>query len=123
MLGLTLAGGPLDAAGAAIDGPAVGADVSGDSLNAIANGDRVGSALQRDVFHLAPAWADTGDIAVYGQEFSVTGADGVTRTLVQSPASVNGVAGRFEWIINPDETISHEFFVAGGGINGVPIKP
>jgi predicted lipoprotein with Yx(FWY)xxD motif len=97
--------------------------VSDGSLNAIANGDRIGSGLKADPFHSAPTWAEPGDIAANGQQFSITGADGVSRTLVQSPASVNGISGRFEWIINPDGTISHQLFVPGGGLNGVPIQP
>jgi hypothetical protein len=50
------------------------------------------------------------------------GGDGVKRTLIQLPGNVNGVDGRFEWIIDGDR-ITHQMFVRGGGINGVPIKP
>jgi RHS repeat-associated protein len=97
--------------------------VSSGSLDAITNGERIGSGLKVDPFHSAPTWAEPGDIAANGQEFSIAGADGVSRTLVQSAATVNDIPGRFEWIINPDGTVSHQLFVPGGTINGVPIRP
>ncbi len=113
-----------DGAGEAIEGCELGTEgVSASSLDAIANGDRVGSGLQTDPFHSAPTWANPADVAANGQEFTITGGDGVARTLVQSPATVNDIAGRFEWIINPNGTISHQLFVPGGGINGAPILP
>ena len=110
------------AADAAATGAADGA-VSTESLDSIANGDRIGSALKRDAYHNAPSWVDPNGIAVNGQEFSITGGDGVIRTLVQSPATVNSIAGRVEWLINSDGTIGHQLFVEGGSINGVPTLP
>jgi hypothetical protein len=62
------------------------------------------------------------DIADRGAVFQLVGGDGVRRTLVQMPGSVNGVDGRFEWILDGDR-ITHQLFVRGGGITGVPIKP
>lgn len=100
-----------------------GGRVSGRSLDAIANGDRIGSSLKTDPFHSAPAWAELGDVAANGQECSITGGDGVSRTLVQSTATVNDISGRFELIVNPDGTVSHQLFVPGGTIKGVPIRP
>ena len=48
-------------------------------------------------------------------------------TLYQLEGTLNGVHGRFEWIIDSTGEyagqVSHRFFVAGGKINGVPIKP
>jgi len=39
----------------------------------------------------------------------------------------NGVQGRLEWIIDTVGSltgcVSHRFFVKGGKLNGVPIKP
>ena len=40
----------------------------------------------------------------------------------QLEGSLNGTAGRFEWIIQ-DEKVVHRMFVVGGGINGIPIMP
>ncbi|WP_387468258.1 hypothetical protein [Photorhabdus sp. RM323S] len=45
-------------------------------------------------------------------------------TLYQLPGSLNGVEGRFEWIIDPKlDGVSHRMFVTGGTVNGVPSKP
>ncbi|EKN6369475.1 adhesin [Yersinia enterocolitica] len=45
-------------------------------------------------------------------------------TLYQLEGSLNGVAGRFEWIVDPKlGGVSHRMFVSEGKINGVPSKP
>ena len=45
-------------------------------------------------------------------------------TLYQLEGSLNGVSGRFEWILDPKlGGISHRMFVSGGKVNGVPSKP
>lgn len=43
-------------------------------------------------------------------------------TLYQLEGSLNGVSGRFEWIIQ-DGQVTHRMFVQNGTMNGVPIKP
>ena len=43
-------------------------------------------------------------------------------TLYQLEASLNGVEGRFEWIIQ-DGKVTHRMFIQNGAMNGVPIKP
>ncbi len=40
----------------------------------------------------------------------------------QLEGSLNGTAGRFEWIIQ-DQKVTHRMFVKGGTINGVQIMP
>lgn len=40
-------------------------------------------------------------------------------TLYQLEGSLNGMPGRFEWIVQ-DQFVTHRLFVAGGGINGIP---
>ena len=42
--------------------------------------------------------------------------------LYQLEGSLNGVPGRFEWIIQ-DGQVTHRMFVQNGTMNGVPIKP
>ncbi len=45
-------------------------------------------------------------------------------TLYQLPGKLNGVEGRFEWIVDPKlGGVSHRMFVTGGTVNGVPSKP
>lgn len=63
------------------------------------------------------------DIAESGSVFRITGGDGVQRTLVQMPGVVDDIAGRFEWIVDDFGNISHQSFVKGGSINGIPITP
>jgi LysM repeat protein len=44
-------------------------------------------------------------------------------SLLQVPGSYNGVAGRFEWIIDPRlGGVTHRMFVPSGTINGIPVK-
>jgi len=43
-------------------------------------------------------------------------------TLLQAEGSLNGVAGRFEWIIDGG-AVTHRYFVSGGTMNGIPIIP
>ena len=43
-------------------------------------------------------------------------------TLYQLDGALNGVTGRYEWIIQ-DGYVTHRMFVEGGTINGVPIQP
>ena len=82
----------------------------------------VGSALKSDAAHRAASFV-VDDIASNGSVFRTVDGDGVTRTLVQAPGELNGLAGRFEWIVDDAGSLTHQMFVKGGSINGVPIKP
>jgi Pretoxin HINT domain len=77
---------------------------------------RVGSALKTDPYHAFPNIIDN----------YAAGATSTTlrsgATLHQVAGSLNGVAGRFEWIIDKCQ-VTHRMFVPGGTINGLPIKP
>lgn len=42
--------------------------------------------------------------------------------LYQLEGSLNGIQGRFEWIIQ-DNQVTHRMFIKNGIMNGVPIKP
>ena len=77
---------------------------------------RTGSALKTDPYHAFPDVVDNF-------------ASGATKTTLQNGAglyqvegSLNGVAGRFEWIVDKGG-VTHRLFVPGGSMNGVPIKP
>jgi hypothetical protein len=89
---------------------------------ALMNAQPVGSALKSDVFHRAATFA-RGEAARFGTHFRIRGNDGVTRTLTQVAGEVNGTAGRFEYIVDPAGKLTHQLFVPGGRINGVPIRP
>ena len=80
------------------------------------------AAWKRDARHRSAAWAvDT--ISDKGHVFSTVGRDGVERILIQVKGELDGMAGRFEWILNEAGNVTHNLFVKGGAINGVPIRP
>jgi hypothetical protein len=81
----------------------------------------VGSALKSDRFHRAASFA-VDDIAEHGTVFALRNRTG-TVNLTQVPGELNGVAGRFEWIVDQAGRLTHQMFVPGGRITGVPIRP
>ncbi|KQP57017.1 hypothetical protein ASF51_03815 [Agreia sp. Leaf283] len=107
--GFKTAGLGTAAAGRAIDEAAVTAMLAGAKP--------IGSALKTDTYHLAPVFVQDS-IAADSTVFAITGEDGAAYTLIQAPANVNGVAGRFEWLINGAGEMTHRAFIAGGSING-----
>jgi hypothetical protein len=81
----------------------------------------VGSALKEDATHLAATFMREEAIKK-GFLFRVTGGDGQSRLLIQYPGVMNNVAGRWEYLFQSGH-LTHQRFVAGGKINGVPNKP
>ena len=71
------------------------------------------------MIHRSASWA-VDDVALNGSVFRIVGGDGVERTLVQVPGGLNGAVGRFEWIVDDALSLTHQRFVPGGSINGVP---
>jgi hypothetical protein len=41
---------------------------------------------------------------------TITGGDGIDRTKVELPGSINGKDGNFRWIIEPDKSVNHRQF-------------
>jgi hypothetical protein len=76
---------------------------------------RVGSALKLDNYHALNNIVD--NYAGVATKTNLKNA-----TLHQVEGSLNGVAGRFEWITQ-NGNVTHRMFVPGGTVNGVPIKP
>jgi RHS repeat-associated protein len=93
-----------------------------DAAALVRNARPVGSALKNDAFHRAGSFV-VDDIAEHGSVFRIVGADDVQRTLIQMPGEVNGITGRFEWIVDASGNLTHQWFVKGGSINGIPIVP
>ena len=81
----------------------------------------VGSALKSDPFHRAASFA-VGDISAGGRVFTIGGRTG-SANLTQVLGELNGTAGRFEWIVDAQGNLTHQMFVRGGGITGIPIVP
>lgn len=87
--------------------------------------ERSGTALSKsDPAHRASTFV-TDDMVKNGTRFWITGNDGKQRLLIQlGNQELNGAAGRFEMIYDPaTKTITHQMFVKGGTVNGIPIKP
>lgn len=77
---------------------------------------RTGSALKTDPYHAFPNVIDNFASNATATQLR-SGA-----TLYQVEGSLNGVAGRFEWIVDGGN-VTHRMFVRGDTLNGVPIKP
>ena len=76
---------------------------------------RTGSAFKTDAYHAFPNIVD--NYAGYATKTPISNG-----TLYQLQGSLNGVTGRFEWIVQ-NHQVTHRMFVPGGGINGIPIMP
>ncbi|MFG2282463.1 polymorphic toxin-type HINT domain-containing protein [Streptomyces asoensis] len=98
---------------------------SAEAQEIIQNAKGYGSGLKRDAGHRAADFV-VGDIATKGVTTRLVGGDGVERLLVQMPGEMNGKAGRFEWLVErggSGNLITHQRFVNGGSMNGIPNKP
>jgi len=86
----------------------------------ITNADRTGTALSKsDPGHRSASFPSEAQLSK-GSTFNVTGGDGVQRTLLQTNGELNGKSGIYEYMIQPNGTVSHQRFIEGGKINGVP---
>jgi RHS repeat-associated protein len=89
---------------------------------ALMNARPTGSALKADPQHRAATFMRE-EAAKSGSHFQIVGGDGVTRTLTQVRGGFNGKVGRYEYMIDPSGALTHQRFVKGGTINGVPNVP
>ena len=76
---------------------------------------KVGSATKLDDYHNFNKIVDN-----YAGMATKTKID--NGVLYQLKGALNGVEGRFEWILQ-DGNVTHRMFIAGGEITGIPIKP
>ena len=83
--------------------------------NDVLNTERTGSALKSDAYHAFPNIVD--NYVGFAEKIKLSRG-----TLYQLKGSLNGIEGRFEWIIQNGKT-THRMFVKGGGINKIPILP
>ena len=100
--------------------PEIGGESGSKTIhNDILDSPRTGSALKvDDVKPIYEINEKTGKPQII-KEFPATLNDA---TLYQLEGSLNGVEGRFEWIIQ-DGKVTHRMFIQNGAMNGVPIKP
>ena len=112
--------------------PAVSGGAPGVGFPELLDATPVGSALKGasgyarvgnlDSAHAAAFWM-RGYAAKNGTVFPFIDSSGNPATLIQVLGDLNGAAGRYEYIVNHAGNLTHEWFVKGGTINGIPIQP
>jgi RHS repeat-associated protein len=118
-----------------VDGLSVGAGVMGktvqflgrafttapDLISELNGAIEINSGLKADLGHLSAIFFRSEALET-GSYFEVVGGDKVSRILVQMPSD----GGRFEYLYQKTKIgweLTHQMFVKGGTINGIPIVP
>nr|WP_245227981.1 hypothetical protein [Pseudomonas sp. PvP027] len=85
----------------------------------ILSANRIGSGLKDDMSHIAASYLTKKQLAA-GTVFTLTGNDGVKRTLLQTSGGLNEKSGIYEYILDPTGNVTHQRFIENGLINGIP---
>jgi hypothetical protein len=94
------------------------------TIERILSGDRGGSGSKADPSHRAAAFLTAAQLRA-GQTFRVTGGDGSAYTLLQTTGELTTTrygtqSGIYEYMVDGNGTVTHQRFIAGGVINGIP---
>ncbi len=68
----------------------------------------MGSALNNDIYHQAASYVAESQL-ITGKTFLIIGGDGIQRTLLQVEGEVNSVTGIFEYLLDPNGTVTSTF--------------
>jgi filamentous hemagglutinin len=86
----------------------------------IVNAERTGTALEKsDPSHRAASYLTQEQLSA-GKTYNITGGDGAQRTLLQTAGELNGKTGIYEYILDPNGTVTHQRFIENGVFTGSP---
>ncbi len=91
----------------------------GTTAEQILNAERISSGLKADASHRAASFLSKEQLQA-GQVFPLRGGDGVERTLLQTPGGLNGKNGIYEYIYDSAGKVTHQRFIEGGTVTGLP---
>jgi RHS repeat-associated protein len=69
---------------------------------------KVNRSIDTDIYHSFPELVNRFENS--GQIRTITGGDGIKRTMLRIPGSINGESGVYEYIKEPNGMINHRFF-------------
>ena len=105
--------------GAAVGNSAIGANGGSSLSDRILASNRTGSGLKEDASHRAASFLSKDQLEA-GSSYTIRGGDGVSRELLQTYEGMNDKSGIFEFILDPTKGVTHQRFIPGGTITGVP---
>ena len=96
-----------------------GVVATSETVERILQAERAGSGLKDDAAHRAASFLSREQLLA-GKTFPLRGGDGVERTLLQTKGGLNGKNGIYEYILDSSGKVTHQRFIDGGIINGLP---
>lgn len=73
------------------------------------NSKKVQNQIGLGDYHSFPKEVD--NFAGLGSKKTLVGGDGISRTKIELPGSYGSKQGHFEWIVEPNNEISHRLFI------------